>query len=113
MSKRFFLINGLAVFLAGCAAAGSMKPQQAQKVVVRVQAAEPEKVKADKVNEGENVIKSMVVQNQEASLSELSFITKDKAFVKLFSELSVADVTRLWNDLCVLEHNTKIGRLVF
>jgi ATP-dependent protease ClpP protease subunit len=108
MSKRFFLIVGLAVFFAGCAAAGAMKPQQAQKVVVKVQAAEAEKVKADNVNEGENVIKSMVVQNQEASLSELSFITKDKAFVKLFSELSVADVTRLWNDFVFLEINSDI-----
>jgi ATP-dependent Clp protease protease subunit len=50
----------------------------------------------------------MEVPNPEGRLSQLSFISKDKAFVKIFSGLSVADVTRLWNDLCVLENNTEI-----
>lgn len=108
MSKRFFWIVGLAVFFTGCAAAGAIKPQQVQRVVVRVQAAESEKAKADNVNKGEAVVKSMEVQNQEACLSELSFIAKDQAFVKIFSELSVADVTRLWNDFVFLEINSNI-----
>jgi ATP-dependent protease ClpP protease subunit len=50
----------------------------------------------------------MEVPNPEGRLSQLSFISSDKAFVKIFSGLSVADVTRLWNDLVVLENNTKI-----
>ena len=50
----------------------------------------------------------MEVPNQEGHLSQLSFVSKNKAFVKIFSGLSVSDVTRLWNDLCVLENNTNI-----
>jgi ATP-dependent Clp protease protease subunit len=50
----------------------------------------------------------MEVPNQEGCLSELSFILKDKAFVKIFSDLSVADVTRLWNDLVYLETTSNI-----
>jgi len=43
-------------------------------------------------------------------LSQLSFINdaKTKAFVKVFSGLSVADVTRLWNDIVWLDENTEI-----
>ena len=108
MLRRLFLIAVAAIFFAGCAGAGTMIPQQPQKVVVRVQAAESKKANTDNVNEGEVPVKSMVVENQEGCLSELSFITKDKAFVKIFSELSVADVTRLWNDFVFLEINSNI-----
>jgi ATP-dependent protease ClpP protease subunit len=105
MSRRFFLIAVLGIFFIGCAAAGPMAPPQPQKVIVRVQAAESHKVE---VNEGEDIVKSMEVPNPEGHLSELSFISKDKAFVKIFSELSVADVTRLWNDIVILETNSNI-----
>jgi ATP-dependent protease ClpP protease subunit len=105
MSRRFFLIAVLGVFFIGCAATGSMAPPQPQKVIIRVQAAESNK---PEVNEGEDIVKSMEVPNQEGHLSELSFISKDKAFVKIFSELSVADVTRLWNDLVILEMDSSI-----
>ena len=105
MSRRFFLIAVLGIFFIGCAAAGPMAPPQPQKVIVRVQAAESHKVE---VNEGGDIVKSMEVSNPEGHLSELSFISKDKAFVKIFSELSVADVTRLWNDIVILEMNPNI-----
>lgn len=108
MFRRLFLIIAAAVLLAGCAGANNLIPQQPQKVVVKVQAAESEKVQSDDINEGKDVVKAMEVPNQEGCLSELSFIIKDKAFVKIFSELSVADVTRLWNDLVFLEINSNI-----
>jgi ATP-dependent protease ClpP protease subunit len=47
-------------------------------------------------------------RNPAGHLSQLSFIAKDKAFIKIFSGLSVADVTRLWSDLIYLENNTNI-----
>lgn len=56
----------------------------------------------------EDVSKSMVVENPAGALSHLSFTSGDKAFVKIFSGLSVADVTRLWSDLIILEHDTEI-----
>jgi ATP-dependent protease ClpP protease subunit len=105
MSRRFFLIAVSGIFLFGCAATGTLAPPQPQKVIVRVQAGESHKVE---VNQGEKIVKSMEVPNQEGQLSELSFISKDKAFVKIFSELSVADVTRLWNDIVILEMNSSI-----
>ena len=105
MSRRFFLIAVSGIFLFGCAATGSLAPPQPQKVIVRVQAGES--LKAE-VNKDEKIVKSMEVPNQEGQLSELSFISKDKAFVKIFSELSVADVTRLWNDIVILEMNSSI-----
>lgn len=108
MSRKLFLIVVVAIFLAGCAGAGSLIPQQPQKVVVKVQAAESEKANSDGIKKGGNVVKAMEVPNQEGCLSELSFIIKDKAFVKIFSDLSVADVTRLWNDLVYLEINSNI-----
>jgi ATP-dependent protease ClpP protease subunit len=108
MIKRILLITLLSLFVASCAA---MDPNlqsrsQPQEVIVKVQASEPAQVKV--ATDEERTIKSMEVPNQEGHLSQLSFISKDKAFVKIFSGLSVSDVTRLWNDLCVLENNTQI-----
>ena len=106
MTRKIFCVIILSVFLASCATVPTSAPPP-QEVVVKVQATDPTKVsvqeeKKDRVN------KSMEVPNPEGRLSQLSFISKDKAFVKIFSGLSVADVTRLWNDIVVLENNTGI-----
>ena len=108
MFSRWVLIAVFGLFVIGCATmpAGTSQPQE---VVVKVQAADPTKVKVSQNDENrERITRSMEVPNQEGHLSQLSFISKDKAFVKIFSGLSVSDVTRLWNDLCVLENNTNI-----
>ena len=108
MFKKFFLFVSLGIFFASCATLPTnTAPPAPQEVVVKVQAADPTKVTV-KEESKERVNKSMEVPNPEGRLSQLSFISKDKAFVKIFSGLSVADVTRLWNDLCVLENNTEI-----
>ena len=108
MFKKFFLFVSLGIFFASCATLPTnTAPPTPQEVVVKVQAADPTKVTV-KEEAKERVNKSMEVPNPEGRLSQLSFISKDKAFVKIFSGLSVADVTRLWNDLCVLENNTEI-----
>jgi ATP-dependent protease ClpP protease subunit len=105
MFKRILLIALMAMLMAGCASMGPTPQTPPQEVIVKVQASEPAQVK---VANGEQINRSMEVPNQEGHLSQLSFISKNKAFVKIFSGLSVSDVTRLWNDLCVLENNTKI-----
>jgi ATP-dependent protease ClpP protease subunit len=105
MSRNFLLTAILGIFIFSCTAAGPMAPPKTRQVVVSVKAAELKKVEG---NDGERIIKSMVVPNQECRLSEMSFILKDQAFVKIFSELSVADVTRLWNDIVYLETNSEI-----
>jgi ATP-dependent protease ClpP protease subunit len=107
MLKKCFLFVALGIFLVSCATMPGSAPPPPQEVVVKVQAADPTNVTIQEEAK-ERVNKSMEVPNPEGRLSQLSFISKDKAFVKIFSGLSVADVTRLWNDLCVLENNTKI-----
>lgn len=107
MVKRWALAAVLGLFLISCATmpGGTNQPQE---VIVKVQAEDPANVKVSHSGNEERINKSMEVPNQEGHLSQLSFISKDKAFVKIFSGLSVSDVTRLWNDLCVLENNTSI-----
>ena len=107
MFKRLMLVAIFGVFLVNCAAMPN-GPVQPQEVIVKVHSAEPANVKVSQDNDKERINKSMEVPNQEGHLSQLSFISKNKAFVKIFSGLSVSDVTRLWNDLCVLENNTNI-----
>ena len=108
MIKKIFLSIALGIFLVSCANMPSSTPPPPQEVVVKVQAADPTNVTVKEEPNEERVNKSMEVPNPEGRLSQLSFISKDKAFVKIFSGLSVADVTRLWNDLVVLENNTEI-----
>jgi ATP-dependent protease ClpP protease subunit len=105
MYRNILLIIVFGLFLIGCAATGPGSVPQSSELIVKVQAAQPEQ--AETAAE-EGITKSMVVPNEEGRLSELSFISKDKAFVKIFSELSVSDVTRLWNDIVVLELNSSI-----
>ncbi len=109
MLKKFLFLIALAVFSVSCASVptNSIAPPP-QEVVVKVQAEDPTKVTVKEAAKEDRVNKSMEVPNPEGRLSQLSFISKDKAFVKIFSGLSVADVTRLWNDLVVLENNTDI-----
>ncbi len=105
MFRKILWLTVFGLLLIGCAATGPRPSPQPREVVVKVQATEPENAKTPA---SESITKSMEVPNQEGHLSELSFISKDKAFVKIFSELSVADVTRLWNDIVVLETNSTI-----
>lgn len=109
MVKNFFLFLVMGIFFVSCAAVPTTpSPAQApQEIVVKVEATDPTKVTVEE-GQKERVNKSMEVANPEGRLSQLSFIANDKAFVKIFSGLSVADVTRLWNDLVVLENNTEI-----
>ena len=108
MFNRWVLVAVLGLFFISCATMPAGSPLQPQEVVVKVQATDPTNVNVSHNNDAERINKSMEVPNQEGHLSQLSFISKDKAFVKIFSGLSVSDVTRLWNDLCVLENNTNI-----
>jgi ATP-dependent protease ClpP protease subunit len=102
MFRKIFLTTILPAFLIGCV---TMKPTAPQEVVLKVQATEPTQVT---LNNGDVIHRSMEVPNQEGSLSSMSFVLKDEAFIKLFSSLSVGDVSSLWNDICVLRRSTNI-----
>ena len=109
MFKKFFILIALGVFFVSCATVPTnTTPPPPQQVVVTLKASDPTNVTVKEEPKEDRVNRSMEVSNPEGRLSQLSFISNDKAFVKIFSGLSVADVTRLWNDLVVLENNTQI-----
>lgn len=108
MVRKIFILFALGIFLVSCASMPSNSPPpKPQEVIVTVQSADPTKVTVQE-QPPERVNRSMEIPNPGGALSQLSFIANDKAFVKIFSGLSVADVTRLWNDLVYLENNTAI-----
>ena len=89
-------------FIFSCASIPANTPlSQPQEILIKIQGVDMVEVKESK--EKSDIVRSMEVPNPRGRLSQLSFIIKDKAFIKIFSGLSIADVTRLWNDLCVLE----------
>lgn len=107
MFKKTLFLIVFPILVVGCAGVQTQPPPP-QEVVVKVQAAEPTDVNVDN---GDNIHKSMQIRNQEGTLSNLSFICKDEAYVKIFSALTVADVTNMWNDICVLTKTTNIRNL--
>lgn len=54
------------------------------------------------VVEPDMIVRSMEVPNEEGKLSQLTFICDGVAHCKIFSGLSVSDVTRMWNDFCII-----------
>ena len=107
MFKKIMLITAFGIILISCATMGK-QPAPPPEVIVKVQAVEPANVDA---KTGDQINKSMEIPNPEGSLSQLSFITKNKAFIKIFSGLSISDVTRFWNDLVILENSTNIREI--
>ena len=95
-----------AMLVMSCATVPTTAPPP-QKIIVEVVSATDQKVEVK--DEQENRIhKSMEVKSTKGELSQLTFISGDRAFIKIFSGLSVADVTRLWSDLVILENDTGI-----
>jgi len=89
----------------GCAATtGPPKQHEPQQVLITVAAEESASLRVAT----DTISRTMDVPNPQGSLSQLSFISGKTAFIKIFSGLTVGDVTSLWNDLCVLENSTDI-----
>lgn len=104
LSVKFLTVFSIFMFLGCFATTSQVRKIEPQEIKITIDSNQP----IDKINLGDHVNRSMEVPNQEGYLSQLSFISNDKAFVKIFSGLSVSDVTRLWNDFVVLENNTKV-----
>lgn len=93
--------------LSACATNPIAQSTLPQEVKITIDSNQP----IERINvEQPEIMRSMEVPNQEGYLSQLSFISKSEAYIKIFSGLSISDATRLWNDLCVLE-NTDIRRI--
>ncbi|HUV84646.1 MAG TPA: ATP-dependent Clp protease proteolytic subunit, partial [Methanosarcinales archaeon] len=71
-------------------------------IKISVAADSPQTVTIQQEKSEEKISKTMQIPNHEGSLSNLSFLIGDEIFVKIFSALTVADVTNLWNDICVI-----------
>jgi ATP-dependent protease ClpP protease subunit len=112
MKRIFALFLVLIFILAGCAATQEIKtpePVKADITITIVQDGDGVAIKAKAPGqESKTIHKSMEISNPGLRLSQLSAIAGDKLFVKIFSGLSVADVTRLWNDLIYIENLTEI-----
>lgn len=116
MKKQFAVIPVMFMLFAllfGCAANQPMDtpaptaPVKADITITIKQVGDKTAVIAS-VDGEEKIMKSMEVNNPGLKLSQLSAISNGKMFVKIFSGLSVADVTRMWNDLIYLENETEL-----
>ena len=55
----------------------------------------------------------MEVDNPNMELSSMTAVSKESAFMKLYSGISVVDTTRVWNDIMYLKENTGIRDVYF
>ncbi len=114
MFKKILPLTIFSIFLLSCAPMNRALPPQ--EIIIKVQAVDPSKVDVSNGygnagGNGNGIHKSMEIPNPEGSLSNISFIVKDEAFIKIFSSLTVGDVTRLWNDIWVLKKSTNIRKV--
>ena len=98
----------LIFFSTGCATQPPPAPVR-RALDITVRSATDAAVAAAPASDG--ISRAMAVHNPAGQLSNLSFIAGDKAFIKIFSGLSVADVTRFWNDICVLYNTTDVREI--
>ena len=104
LRNRLIIVLGVMLLFFGCVTVPG--PPQKFELVVRAVDKPVEVVEPDNA-----IRRSMTVPNQEGSLSSMSFTCKDEAFIKLFSTLTVGDVSSLWNDICVLDKTTEIRKI--
>lgn len=107
--KRFTAIAiCILLLVAGCAGMQKSSEPVKHELTITIKQVGNNKVEVVATDGRERISKSMEVQNPGLKLSQLSALSGDKCFIKIFSGLSVSDVTRTWNDLIYLENKTKI-----
>ena len=100
-------IIAVILFIFSCASQPQPIVTQPQEVLIKIQGVDAVKVE----EESDGVMRSMTLENPECNLSHLSFIAGGEGYIKIFSGISVADVTMFWNDLIYIEKNTEIRRV--
>jgi len=110
---RYLLVLGviLSFLLAGCAGLNLKQETVTHVVEVKVSSVDGSPVEVEVGKERDGVSRGMNIPNIEGSLSNLSFILGDEGFIKIFSSLTVGDVTRLWNDITYFHKATNIRKL--
>jgi ATP-dependent protease ClpP protease subunit len=103
--KKVLFIGIALLFVFGCAGRytekETMKPVTSKHELTINVVTEDGQAKKIQIKEGERVIKSMEIRKPGFKLSSISAIYGDKLYIKMFSGLSVADVTRAWSDMLV------------
>lgn len=100
-------ITALLVVALGCATASQPRRLDPVEVIVKVKAVDPTKVEVS-----EDVIhRSMDIDNTAASLSSMTSIMDDMALTRIYSTLTVGDVSSLYNDIKYLHKMTKIRKI--
>lgn len=94
------LVMAILVFGNGCATTPVMDPVQPQEIVVKVEGPGNPRINVTPAEEQYSKQDPPYLK-----LSPMSAISKDKktGYIKIFSGLSVSDVTRMWNDLQVFD----------
>jgi ATP-dependent protease ClpP protease subunit len=106
--KKLVIFLIIALFMAGCAGTDiRQEPIQHELKITIEQTGSSEATVRVEAGE-DNLQRIMEVDDPGMTLSQLSAIAGGELYVKLFSGLSTADVTRFWNDLIYLETETLI-----
>ena len=111
MLRNILIATIFTVFLASCVTPISTGPPPQREVIVKVETADPINVAGSNGHNGVDIRRAMEIPNQKGTLSRMSFILKDEAFIKIFSSLTVGDVSNLWNDISVLDRSTDIRKV--
>ena len=115
MRLSMVLPSLLVLFLAvGCATTSPTKSVKEQhEVVIRVlESGSTVNLEALKGKKGkEKIVKGMDIPNPNGSLSRMTTLMGDEAIVKLYSSLTVSDVSNLHNDIKYLYKMTNIRKI--
>jgi ATP-dependent protease ClpP protease subunit len=104
--KKYLVVGIALLMVIGCAGQGQQRIEQPPPVehqlTIKV-ISEDGKPQTVQVEDGDKVVKSMTVRKSGYALTRLSAIYGNKLYIKLFSGLSVADVTHAWSDMLVAQ----------
>jgi len=102
--KKKPLIIVLALVLVGAVGCITTQPQTPQNIVLTIKAIDqPVEIAKESAKDSKDVVsKSMVIENPEGTLSNISFICRGKGYLKIWGGLSVFDAQNVWNDIVVM-----------
>lgn len=103
--KKILMLSVLILFLISCAGISPEPNPVIHEVKLRIEGVNSVKVSED------GIVRTMEVSNEAGTLSGMGFIAGDEAYFKLFSSLTVGDVSNLWNDFCILRKTTDIRKI--
>lgn len=114
MKVKLFVFVAIASMLVmiGCSAAPDVRvssnPPVEHKLKIEIITKDGQPVEAQ-LKDDDVVVKSMSVRKDGYELSNLSAVYGKKLYIKLFSGLSVADVTRVWSDMLIVNEEYGFG----